>query len=147
MSCAADGYAGRIHKRLDATALRSRLLEVQTQCMARNHARIRQPRQCSQLDRYGDGVHNAAIAKIIATSSDLAATALLYQEKKSGRSVRPTRVQDVRIRSHHGLAEGKRSRWRADTMQWDTPTPGRVQRERKNLAAGNAQLQPPSRPV
>jgi alpha-glucosidase len=57
-----------------------------------NHDNIR------SWDRYGDGVHNAEIAKLIATLLLTSrATALLYQGQEIGQvTTVPNRVEDVR---------------------------------------------------
>jgi len=84
-----DMLVGFINK-LDAASFRSRLLEAQTQVHGSqplfvfdNHDNAR------SWDRYGDGVHNAEIAKVIATLLLTSrATALLYQGRRSGRRPR-----------------------------------------------------------
>ena len=85
--------------RLDADTFRQRLLEAQTQLHGSppvlvfdNHDNVR------SWDRFGDGVHDAQIARIIAalllTSSD---AALIYQGEEIGQTTAtPTRVEDVR---------------------------------------------------
>jgi len=132
--------------RLDATALRSRLLEVQTQVMARNHARI-DTRQCSQLDRYGDGVTTLHREKSSRPPADLAGDRPALSGREIGQVTSvPSGVacRDPILASRVG--QGKRSRWRADTMQWTPQRPGRVQRERKNLLPVTPNYTP-SRPV
>ncbi|HVH84208.1 MAG TPA: alpha-amylase family glycosyl hydrolase, partial [Steroidobacteraceae bacterium] len=86
-------------KRLDATLLRRLLSEAQTELHGSqpllvfdNHDNIR------SWDRFGDGVHNAEIARIVAalllTSRD---AALLYQGEEIGQiTATPARVEDVR---------------------------------------------------
>jgi alpha-glucosidase len=110
--------------KLDAPTLRSRLLEVQTQVHGSqpllvfdNHDNIR------SWDRYGDGVHNAEIAKIIATLLLTSrATALLYQGEEIGQvTTVPTRVEDVR--DPIGITGWPREKGRdgeRTPMQWDT---------------------------
>src|SRR5256885_13659938 len=85
--------------KLDAGSFRQRLLEAATQLhdsrpllVFDNHDNIR------SWDRFGDGAHNDAIARIVAalllTSH---AAALLYQGEEIGqRTATPTRVVDVR---------------------------------------------------
>ena len=85
--------------KLDANTFRQRLMEAATQIhhsqpllVFDNHDNIR------SWDRFGDGVHNAQIARVIAalllTSR---ATALMYQGQEIGqRTATPTRVEDVR---------------------------------------------------
>lgn len=86
-------------KRLDATRLRHLLSEAQTELHGSqpllvfdNHDQIR------SWDRWGDGVHNAEIARIVAalllTTRD---AALLYEGQEIGQTTAtPTRVEDVR---------------------------------------------------
>ena len=86
-------------KRLDATKLRRLLSEAQTELHGSqpllvfdNHDQIR------SWDRWGDGVHNAEIARIVAalllTTRD---AALLYEGQEIGQTTAtPTRVEDVR---------------------------------------------------
>jgi alpha-glucosidase len=109
---------------LDAAALRRRLLEVQTQVHGSqpllvfdNHDNIR------SWDRYGDGVHNARIAKLIATLLLTSrATALLYQGEEIGQvTTVPTRVEDVR--DPIGITGWPKEKGRdgeRTPMQWDT---------------------------
>jgi alpha-glucosidase len=110
--------------KLDAPTLRSRLLEVQTQVHGSqpllvfdNHDNIR------SWDRYGDGAHNAEIAKIIATLLLTSrATALLYQGEEIGQvTTVPTRVEDVR--DPIGITGWPKEKGRdgeRTPMQWDT---------------------------
>jgi alpha-glucosidase len=110
--------------KLDAPTLRSRLLEVQTQVHGSqpllvfdNHDNIR------SWDRYGDGVHNAQIAKIIATLLLTSrATALLYQGQEIGQVTSvPTRVEDVRDPiGVTGWPKEKGRDGERTPMQWDT---------------------------
>ena len=88
-----------LDRRLDARRFRRLLSEAQSELHGSqpllvfdNHDQIR------SWDRYGDGTHNAAIARIIAalllTSRD---AALLYQGQEIGQvTATPTRVEDVR---------------------------------------------------
>jgi len=110
--------------KLDVAALRSRLLEVQTQVHGSqpmlvfdNHDNVR------SWERYGDGVHNAEIAKIIATLLLTSrATALLYQGEEIGQvTTVPTRVEDVR--DPIGITGWPKEKGRdgeRTPMQWDT---------------------------
>jgi alpha-glucosidase len=110
--------------KLDAPTLRSRLLEVQTQVHGSqpllvfdNHDNIR------SWDRYGDGVHNTEIAKIIATLLLTSrATALLYQGEEIGQVTSvPTRVEDVRDPiGVTGWPKEKGRDGERTPMQWDT---------------------------
>jgi alpha-glucosidase len=110
--------------RLDVAAFRSRLMEVQTQVHGSqpllvfdNHDNIR------SWERYGDGAHDGAIAKIIATLLLTSrATALLYQGEEIGQVTSvPTRVQDVR--DPIGITGWPKEKGRdgeRTPMQWDT---------------------------
>jgi len=85
--------------KLDANTFRQRLLESQTELhdsqpllVFDNHDNVR------SWDRFGDGVHDAQIARIVAalllTARD---TALIYQGQEIGqRTATPRRVEDVR---------------------------------------------------
>jgi len=110
-------------KRLDANTFRERVLEAQTQLHGSqpllvfdNHDNIR------SWDRFGDGVHNAQIARIVAalllTSR---ATALIYQGQEIGQiTATPKRVQDVR--DPIGISGWPREKGRdgeRTPMQWD----------------------------
>jgi alpha-glucosidase len=82
-----------------------------------NHDNIR------SLERYGDGVHNQQIAKIIATLLLTSrATALLYQGEEIGQvTTTPTRVEDVR--DPIGITGWPKEKGRdgeRTPMQWDT---------------------------
>jgi alpha-glucosidase len=109
--------------RLDAGTFRARLTEAQTQLhhsqpliVFDNHDNAR------SWDRYGDGQHNAAIARIVAalllTSRD---TALLYQGEEIGQTTAtPTRVEDVR--DPIGITGWPKEKGRdgeRTPMQWD----------------------------
>jgi alpha-glucosidase len=110
--------------RLDPVALRDRLTEVQTQVHGSqpmlvfdNHDNIR------SWERYGDGVHNAQIAKIIATLLLTSrATALLYQGEEIGQvTTTPTRVEDVRDPiGVTGWPKEKGRDGERTPMQWDS---------------------------
>jgi alpha-glucosidase len=110
--------------KLDAPALRNRLLEVQTQVHGSqpllvfdNHDNAR------SWDRYGDGVHNAEIAKLIATLLLTSrATALLYQGEEIGQvTTVPTRVEEVRDPiGVTGWPKEKGRDGERTPMQWDT---------------------------
>src|SRR6516225_8751937 len=85
--------------RLDADTFRQRLLESQTELHGSlpllvfdNHDNIR------SWDRFGDGEHDAQIARIVATLLLTApGTALIYQGQEIGqRNATPQRVEDVR---------------------------------------------------
>jgi alpha-glucosidase len=110
--------------KLDASGLRQHLIEAATQLhdsqpllVFDNHDNIR------SWDRFGDGVHNDAIARIVAalllTSR---ATALLYQGEEIGqRTATPTRVEDVR--DPIGITGWPKEKGRdgeRTPMQWDT---------------------------
>lgn len=110
--------------RLDAGRFRRLLSEAQTELhggqpllVFDNHDQIR------SWDRYGDGIHNAAIARIIAalllTSRD---AALLYQGEEIGQvTATPTRVEDVR--DPIGITGWPKEKGRdgeRTPMQWDT---------------------------
>jgi alpha-glucosidase len=110
--------------RLDAPTFRNRLREVQTQVHGSqpllvfdNHDNAR------SWDRYGDGAHNEAIAKIIATVLLTSrATALLYQGEEIGQVTSvPTRVEDVRDPiGITGWPQEKGRDGERTPMQWDT---------------------------
>jgi len=117
-----DMLVGFINK-LEAGTFRDRLLEVQTQIHGSqpllvfdNHDNTR------SWDRYGDGVHNAEIAKIVATLLLASrATALLYQGQEIGQVTSvPTRVEDVK--DPIGITGWPKERGRdgeRTPMQWD----------------------------
>ena len=110
--------------KLDAATLRSRLAEVQTQVHGSqpllvfdNHDNTR------SWERYGDGVHNPEIARIIATLLLTSrATALLYQGEEIGQVTSvPTRVEDVRDPiGVTGWPKEKGRDGERTPMQWDT---------------------------
>ena len=85
--------------RLDASTFRQRLLESQTELhhsqpllVFDNHDNVR------SWDRFGDGVHDAQIARIVATLLLTARdAALIYQGQEIGqRTATPARIEDVR---------------------------------------------------
>jgi alpha-glucosidase len=109
--------------RLDANLFRARLLEAETELHGSqpllvfdNHDNVR------SWDRFGDGVHDAQIARIVATLLLTArATALIYQGQELGQTTAtPTRVQDVR--DPIGISGWPRQKGRdgeRTPMQWD----------------------------
>ncbi|MBV8910259.1 MAG: alpha-glucosidase [Gammaproteobacteria bacterium] len=110
--------------RLDADTFRRSLTEAQTELHGSqplyvfdNHDNRR------SWDRYGDGVHDAAIARIIATLLlTTRAAALMYQGEEIGQTTAtPTRVEDVR--DPIGITGWPREKGRdgeRTPMQWDT---------------------------
>jgi alpha-glucosidase len=79
--------------------LRKRLLEADTQLHGSEPLLLYDDHDIARSwDRYGDGVHNLAIAKLVATILLTSrATALLYQGEEIGQKTdTPTRVEDVR---------------------------------------------------
>ena len=114
-------------KRLDANTFRQLLTESQTQLhhsqpllVFDNHDNAR------SWDRYGDGVHNAEIARIIATLLLTSRTAvLLYQGEEIGQTTAtPTRVEDVRDPiGVTGWPKEKGRDGERTPMQWDTSNP------------------------
>ena len=109
--------------KLDANTFRQRLIEVNTQIHGSqpllvfdNHDNIR------SWDRYGDGVHNEQIAKIIATMLMTSkATALMYYGEELGMSTTvPQRVEDVK--DPIGITGWPKEKGRdgeRTPMQWD----------------------------
>jgi alpha-glucosidase len=109
--------------RLDAGAFRRRLTEVETQIHGSqplivfdNHDNVR------SWDRYGDGVHNLQIAKVVATILLASrSTALMYQGEELGQSTTtPTRVEDVK--DPIGITGWPKEKGRdgeRTPMQWD----------------------------
>jgi alpha-glucosidase len=112
--------------KLDANMFRARISEVETQVHGSqpllvfdNHDNIR------SWERYGDGVHNVAIAKILATMLfTTRATALMYYGEELGMvTSTPTRVEDVRDPiGRTGWPKEKGRDGERTPMQWD-PTP------------------------
>jgi len=109
--------------KLDASRFRSLLTEAATELHGSrpllvfdNHDNVR------SWDRYGDGVHNAAIAKIIATLLLTSRSAvLLYQGEEIGQTTStPTRVEDVK--DPIGITGWPKEKGRdgeRTPMQWD----------------------------
>jgi len=113
--------------RLDVGKFRQRLMEVETQIHGSqplivfdNHDNIR------SWDRYGDGVHNLQIAKIVATILLASkSTALMYQGEELGQTTTtPTRVEDVK--DPIGITGWPKEKGRdgeRTPMQWDDSNP------------------------
>jgi alpha-glucosidase len=109
--------------RLDAALFRRRLSEAQAQLHGSqpllvfdNHDNVR------SWDRFGDGVHNAEIARLVATLLLTArSAALLYQGEELGQTTAtPTRVEDVR--DPIGITGWPKEKGRdgeRTPMQWD----------------------------
>jgi alpha-glucosidase len=109
--------------KLDANTFRRHLLESQTELhhsqpllVFDNHDNVR------SWDRFGDGAHDAQIARIVAALLLTArATALMYQGQEIGqRTAAPQRVQDVR--DPIGVRGWPREKGRdgeRTPMQWD----------------------------
>ena len=110
--------------RLDANTFRRRLLESQTELhdsqpllVFDNHDNVR------SWDRFGDGVHDAQIARIVAALLlTTRATALMYQGQEIGqRTQTPTRVEDVRDPlGVRGWPRDKGRDGERTPMQWDS---------------------------
>ncbi len=110
--------------KLDAVAFRRRMVEADTELAGGqplfvfdNHDNVR------SIDRYGDGVHDTAIARIVAALLlTQRAAVLLYQGEEIGqRTATPQRVQDVR--DPIGISGWPREKGRdgeRTPMQWDT---------------------------
>jgi alpha-glucosidase len=113
--------------KLDANMFRARISEVETQVHGSqpllvfdNHDNIR------SWERYGDGVHNVAIAKLIATMLFTSkATALMYYGEELGMTTStPTRVEDVRDPiGRTGWPKEKGRDGERTPMQWDASAP------------------------
>ncbi len=113
--------------KLDANTFRARLNEVETQVHGSqpllvfdNHDNIR------SWERYGDGVHNQAIAKLIATMLlTTRATALMYYGEELGMTTStPTRVEDVKDPiGRTGWPQEKGRDGERTPMQWDASAP------------------------
>src|SRR6266576_3563613 len=109
--------------KLDANMFRARISEVETQVHGSqpllvfdNHDNIR------SWERYGDGVHNVAIAKLLATMLfTTRATALMYYGEELGMvTSTPTRVEDVRDPiGRTGWPKEKGRDGERTPMQWD----------------------------
>jgi alpha-glucosidase len=110
--------------KLDANSLRQRLSEAQDELHGSqpllvfdNHDQIR------SWDRFGDGVHNAQIARVVATLLLTSrAAALIYQGEEIGQTTAtPARVEDVR--DPIGITGWPKEKGRdgeRTPMQWDT---------------------------
>jgi alpha-glucosidase len=119
-----DTLLGLAPTKLDANTFRQRLTEAQTQLhdaqplfVFDNHDNVR------SWDRFADGVHDAAIARIVATLLLTSrAAALLYQGEEIGQvTATPTRVEDVR--DPIGITGWPKEKGRdgeRTPMQWDT---------------------------
>jgi len=113
--------------KLDANMFRARISEVETQVHGSqpllvfdNHDNIR------SWERYGDGVHNVAIAKLLATMLfTTRATALMYYGEELGMvTSTPTRVEDVRDPiGRTGWPKEKGRDGERTPMQWDATPP------------------------
>jgi alpha-glucosidase len=113
--------------KLDAGMFRTRISEVETQVHGSqpllvfdNHDNIR------SWERYGDGVHNEAIAKLIATMLfTTRATALMYYGEELGMpTTTPTRVEDVKDPiGRTGWPKEKGRDGERTPMQWDASNP------------------------
>jgi len=113
--------------KLDANTFRTRISEVETQVHGSqpllvfdNHDNIR------SWERYGDGVHNEQIAKLIAAMLlTTRATALMYYGEELGMvTSTPTRVQDVK--DPIGITGWPKEKGRdgeRTPMQWDATAP------------------------
>jgi alpha-glucosidase len=109
--------------KLDANNFRARISEVETQVHGSqpllvfdNHDNIR------SWERYGDGVHNVAISKLLATMLfTTRATALMYYGEELGMvTSTPTRVEDVRDPiGRTGWPKEKGRDGERTPMQWD----------------------------
>jgi alpha-glucosidase len=113
--------------KLDANGFRTRLSEVETQVHGSqpllvfdNHDNIR------SWERYGDGVHNTQIAKLIgAMLLTTRATALMYYGEELGMvTSTPTRVEDVKDPiGKTGWPKEKGRDGERTPMQWDASNP------------------------
>ena len=96
-----------------------------------NHDNVR------SWDRFGDGVHNAAIARIIATVLLTSRAAVLLVPGAGDRTDNrnPQRVEDVRDPiGMTGWPKEKGRDGERTPMQWDTQRPGRLQQQPPHLA-------------
>jgi alpha-glucosidase len=117
------GYSNK----LDANTFRTRISEVETQVHGSqpllvfdNHDNIR------SWERYGDGVHNQQIAKLIAAMLlTTRATALMYYGEELGMTTStPTRVEDVKDPiGKTGWPKEKGRDGERTPMQWDATAP------------------------
>ena len=113
--------------KLDASRFRTLITEVQTQVHGSqpllvfdNHDNIR------SWERYGDGVHNVEIAKLIAAMLfTTRGTALMYYGQELGMvTSTPTRVEDVRDPiGRTGWPKEKGRDGERTPMQWDATPP------------------------
>ena len=113
--------------RLDAGTFRKHLLESQSELHGSqplvvfdNHDNVR------SWDRFGDGVHDAQIARIVAALLlTTRATALMYQGQEIGqRTATPRRVEDVRDPlGVRGWPRDKGRDGERTPMQWDASNP------------------------
>jgi alpha-glucosidase len=113
--------------KLDANTFRTRISEVETQVHGSqpllvfdNHDNIR------SWERYGDGVHNEQIAKLIAAMLFTThATALMYYGEELGMTTStPTRVEDVKDPiGKTGWPKEKGRDGERTPMQWDATAP------------------------
>ena len=113
--------------KLDANTFRTRISEVETQVHGAqpllvfdNHDNIR------SWERYGDGVHNEQIAKLIAVMLfTTRATALMYYGEELGMTTStPTRVEDVKDPiGKTGWPKEKGRDGERTPMQWDATAP------------------------
>ena len=104
-----------------------------------NHDNVR------SWERYGDGVHNQSIAKLIATMLlTTRATALMYYGEELGMTTStPTRVEDVKDPiGKTGWPKEKGRDGERTPMQWDAyGSAGGVQHECYDVASGCFELQ------
>jgi alpha-glucosidase len=117
------GFANK----LDANTFRARISEVETQVHGSqpllvfdNHDNIR------SWERYGDGVHNVAISKLLAAMLfTTRATALMYYGEELGMvTSTPTRVEDVKDPiGRTGWPTEKGRDGERTPMQWDATPP------------------------
>jgi alpha-glucosidase len=121
-----DMIVGMVNK-LDPEAFRARINEVETQVHGSqpllvfdNHDNIR------SWERYGDGVHNTQIAKLVAALLlTTRATALMYYGQELGMMTStPTRVEDVKDPiGKTGWPKEKGRDGERTPMQWDASSP------------------------
>ena len=113
--------------KLDAPTFRRLLLELQSQIHGSDPLLVFDNHdQTRSWDRYGDGVHDLQIAKLVATLLLTSkATALLYQGQEIGQlTTTPARVEDVR--DPIGITGWPKEKGRdgeRTPMQWDTSNP------------------------
>jgi alpha-glucosidase len=113
--------------KLDVNTFRTRISEVETEVHGSqpllvfdNHDNMR------SWERYGDGVHNMAIAKLIAAMLfTTRATALMYYGEELGMTTStPTRVEDVKDPiGRTGWPKEKGRDGERTPMQWDASSP------------------------